>query len=75
MLSSINHHVSFLCLRVHPEYLRWLATGALPTSLTDPQWYVLDLKRTRWFDLFDQGDRVEVLDGLWGLFGYIMRGE
>lgn len=72
MLSSVNHHVSFLRLRVHPEYLKWLATGVPPE---DPEWHVLDLKRTRWFDLFDQGDRVEALDGLWGLFGYMMRGE
>jgi hypothetical protein len=33
----------------------------------------LRVKRTRWFDLFDEGDRVEFVMGLWGVMEWLMR--
>ncbi|KAH0536244.1 hypothetical protein FGG08_006866 [Glutinoglossum americanum] len=41
---------------------------ALPTD-----WYVLRMRRSKWFNLLDVGERIEATRGLWGVFGYLMR--
>lgn len=85
MLSSLNHHVAILHLRVHRRYLDILTTGGTSevpvpdASVHDDchhhhqPWHVLKLERTRWFDLFVAEDRVEALKGLWRVFHYMMR--
>ncbi|OOF92371.1 hypothetical protein ASPCADRAFT_210238 [Aspergillus carbonarius ITEM 5010] len=77
LLSSINHHVSILHLRVHRRYLEVITNGSsnFPpvTDTPDQPWYVLQLRRTRWYDLFDGEDRVEVLKGIWRIFHYLLR--
>ncbi|KAI9810407.1 MAG: hypothetical protein M1827_006293 [Pycnora praestabilis] len=90
MISSIFHHISILRLRVHSKYLQHLTAGTLgpsraqppPTSTTqttdqeDQQpWYVLQLQRTRWYDLFQADDRVEAMRGVWGVMRWLMRAE
>ncbi|KAL2368319.1 hypothetical protein RJ035_001119 [Blastomyces gilchristii] len=78
MVSSINHHFSIVHLRVHSTYLEWLTSSE--GSLSDPSkdisdnpWSVLRMRRTRWFDIFNPGDRLESLEGLWALFSWLMR--
>jgi hypothetical protein len=76
MISSINHHVSILHLRVHKRYLDILTNGEStfpPDSDTEKPWHVLKLQRTKWFDLFDKDDRLEALKGVWQLFHYQLR--
>lgn len=77
MVSSINHHIAILHLRIHRRYLDILSTGDsgfLPDSnIPDQPWHVLKLQRTRWFDLLDASDRVEALKGVWSLFHYQLR--
>ncbi|PGH33276.1 hypothetical protein GX50_03887 [[Emmonsia] crescens] len=78
MVSSINHHFSIVHLRVHSTYLEWLTTGKgdFPDQSGDSSgtpWHVLQLRRTRWFDLFNPSDRLEGLEGLWALFSWLMR--
>ncbi|KAJ6083737.1 hypothetical protein N7467_007872 [Penicillium canescens] len=76
MISSINHHVSILHLRVHKRYLDVLTNGEStfpPDSDTEQPWHVLKLQRTKWFDLFDKDDRLEALKGVWQLFHYQLR--
>ncbi|KAI9772119.1 MAG: hypothetical protein M1840_001408 [Geoglossum simile] len=131
LISSINHHVSILHLRVSYSYLRFLESGALPRypispslkshtisdganspdamdtsqpatnpatpiSSFDPtdngkgrsnhggtkeprcaglphDWYILKVRRSKWFDLLDKEGRIEALRGVWGVFGYLMR--
>ncbi|KAL5335031.1 hypothetical protein BJX70DRAFT_336228 [Aspergillus crustosus] len=76
MLSSINHHLSILHLRVHRRYIDIISTGSSstpPDSTPDHPWHVLKLRRTRWFDLFDAQDRVEVFKGIWTLFHCALR--
>ncbi|KAL2826919.1 hypothetical protein BJY01DRAFT_142810 [Aspergillus pseudoustus] len=71
LLSSINHHLSILHLRIHRRYLDILTTGSSnipPESPADHPWHVLKVRRTRWYDLFDAQDRVEVFRGIWTLF-------
>jgi hypothetical protein len=76
MISSINHHVSILHLRVHKRYLDILTYGEStfpPESDTEQPWHVLKLQRTKWFDLFDTDGRLEALKGVWQLFHYQLR--
>ncbi|KAL9618194.1 MAG: hypothetical protein Q9160_007090 [Pyrenula sp. 1 TL-2023] len=84
LLSSLNHHVSLLRLRVPPKYLDWLSSypspnpnsnSSFPPDSNDNELLGINLQRTRWFDLFDSGDRVEVFEGLWRVVGWLMRGE
>lgn len=74
MVSSLNHHVSVLKLRVHRLYLQYLMDGILPEETpSDPTWCSPSLQRTRWFDLFDITDRTEAMRGIWGIIAYLMR--
>lgn len=74
MVSSLNHHISVLKLRVHPVYLQYLTEGTLPKDIpSDSDWCTPKLHRTRWFDLFDIEDRTEVMRGIWGITAYLMR--
>ncbi|KAJ5591687.1 uncharacterized protein N7459_002056 [Penicillium hispanicum] len=77
MISSINHHIAILHLRVHRRYLDILSTGesTFPedSDTPDQPWHVLKLQRSRWYDLLDANDRVEALKGVWSLFHYQVR--
>lgn len=81
MISSLNHHIAILHLRVHRRYLDILTTGKSDfteeSSDTQPDqpWHILKLERTRWFDLFVAEDRIEALKGLWRIFHYMMRAD
>ncbi len=72
LVSSLNHHISLLRLRVHDAYMDFLETGEMPTPGSVPaDWSAPVLYRTRWYDLIDPRDRAEVLRGLWGMAGYL----
>jgi hypothetical protein len=74
MVSSLNHHISVLRLRVHPLYLQYLTDGILPQEATsEVDWCSPKLQRTRWFDLFNVNDRTEAMRGIWGIMSYSMR--
>ena len=77
MLSSINHHIAILHLRVHRRYLEIVTTGESDFSpeldTPDQPWHELKLRRTKWYDLFDAQDRVEALEGVWEVFHYSLR--
>ncbi|KAF4280046.1 hypothetical protein KXX16_003244 [Aspergillus fumigatus] len=77
MLSSINHHVAILHLRIHRRYLDLLTTGesdfTAETDTPDQTWQVLKLRRTKWYDLFDAQERLEVFQGVWTMFHYLLR--
>ncbi len=71
MVSSINHHVALLAMPVSTPYLAWLA-GAEQRDAAGQQ-HGLQLKRTRWFDLFDEADRVHFVQGLWDVMAWLTR--
>ncbi|KAL4779320.1 hypothetical protein BJX76DRAFT_92042 [Aspergillus varians] len=76
MLSSINHHLAILHLRVHRRYLDIVTTGTSHIhehSPPDHPWHVLKLRRTRWYNLFDVEDRLEVFKGIWTIFHCLLR--
>ncbi len=80
MVSAINHHVALLNMKVSALYLGWLAGEDEDDEQQQQQQQQeqaekpgLRLKRTRWFDLFDEGDRVEFVQGLWGVMSWLTR--
>ncbi|KAB8231723.1 uncharacterized protein BDW43DRAFT_281429 [Aspergillus alliaceus] len=77
MLSSINHHLAILHLRVHRRYLDIVTLGDSefpPNSdSTGQPWHVLHLRRTKWYDLFDAEERLEVFKGIWTIFHHLLR--
>ncbi|KAF2115296.1 hypothetical protein BDV96DRAFT_612646 [Lophiotrema nucula] len=76
MVSSLNHHISILKLRVHRSYIRYLTEGTLPDETpSDARWFSPVLTRTRWYDLFSIDDRTEAMRGMWGVIGYLMRSQ
>ena len=79
MVSSINHHLAILHLRIHPEYLGWLSKGQspnweegllIPLSIDEQ---TLDLQRTKWYNLLDALDRGEAMRNLWLVMGWLTR--
>ena len=36
-------------------------------------WYLLEIKRSKWFDLLVAQDRVEAMRGIWAILGWQMR--
>ncbi|KAH7390725.1 hypothetical protein BKA66DRAFT_568659 [Pyrenochaeta sp. MPI-SDFR-AT-0127] len=76
MISSLNHHISLLKLRIHSAYMQYLNDGGLPEDPpSDPSWCSPKLQRTKWFDLFDIDDRIEAMRGIWGIMSYLMRAD
>jgi len=77
MVSSINTHVSIVHLRVHRRYLENIQTGKRffpeEKNTSGQPWHILQLRRTRWFDLFKASDRLEAFEGVWRIFHYMMR--
>ncbi|KAI9878290.1 MAG: hypothetical protein M1830_001347 [Pleopsidium flavum] len=84
MISSLNHHISILHMLVHPDYLQYLTTGSIisspsgtlpPSDITPRTQYILEMRRSRWYDLFEAEDRVEAMIGVWGVMAWLMRAE
>jgi hypothetical protein len=77
MVTSLNHHVALLSMSVSSSYLSWLAgedeQRQQESRAEAGKSEGLQLKRTRWFDLFKESDRVEFVEGLWGVVGWLMR--
>ena len=76
MVSSLNHHISILKLRLHRCYIQYLTDGTLPMEPpSDPKWCSPSLSRTKWYDLFNIEDRKEAMRGIWGVLAYLMRSQ
>lgn len=75
LVSALYHHISIVHVRVHPKYLEYLNTTAPPHDFVPGQqpWYVLDVTRSRWFDLLIMEDRKQAIRGVWGVMSYLMR--
>ncbi|ESZ96677.1 hypothetical protein SBOR_2936 [Sclerotinia borealis F-4128] len=69
LVSCLNHHVSFLRGRIGKGIL-----GVLGGETDGKE----ELKRTviwrtKWYDLFQTGDRVEAMGVVWGMVAWVMR--
>jgi hypothetical protein len=83
LVSSMNHHISILRMRVSHRYLAWLQSGSgVDESFSSEKSLealgnagVLRLWRTKWYDLFDPGERVEAQKGIFQVMGWLMKQE
>ena len=39
----------------------------------DHDWYILELDRSPWYDLFRPEDRLQAMRAIWGVMGFLMR--
>jgi hypothetical protein len=68
LISAINHHVSIVRARV-PDSLLDALEGK------EAEWERVVVWRSRWFDLFLKEDRIQGMDLIWGMMGWLMRSE
>lgn len=74
MVSSLFHHIALVRMDVDPAYLDLITFGEKPRlSIPNESWYKPAVYRTKWYDLLDRDDRLEVFRGLWALASYLMR--
>jgi hypothetical protein len=83
LVSALNCHISFLHMKVHKNYLRWLEFGAeapaqkwvedLELRKRQLRENTLYVERSRWYNMFEVEDRMEALVGLWRIMGWIFR--
>ncbi|KAL9124895.1 MAG: hypothetical protein Q9217_005823 [Psora testacea] len=76
LLSSVNHHISIIHLRIHAQYtdelLKPRNRGSNINVAQEP-WYKLEMKRSKWFDLLGAEDRMQAMRGIWAVLGWLMR--
>ncbi|KAL8665544.1 MAG: hypothetical protein Q9168_007685 [Polycauliona sp. 1 TL-2023] len=75
LISSINHHISILGIRIDDRYLDFMTNGSEQENFSPStqEWWGLQMKRSRWFDLFDPSDRGEAMRGIWGVMSWMNR--
>jgi hypothetical protein len=67
LVSALNHHVSIVRTRVPMGLLEHL------DGLGEREWGRVEMWRSRWFDFFLKEDRLEAMDLVWGMMGWLMR--
>jgi len=78
LISSLNHHLSILRVRVPTEYIDFLTNGP-PSTITGEfiasqyPWFKLRVQRSRWYDLLKPEDRAQAMRGVWGVIRWMMR--
>ncbi|KAK0648793.1 hypothetical protein B0T16DRAFT_456248 [Cercophora newfieldiana] len=71
VVSALFHHVSFLRVRVPDRLLRVLDGGEDAGKC----WGRLEVRRSKWYDLFLVEERLEAMRMVWSMMGYLMRRE
>jgi len=76
MVSSVNHHVALLRMRVHPDYLAWVESGKeVPQEEMENGMRrdVVYVQRSTWYDMFDVQSRRDFLIALWRVMCWLNR--
>ncbi|KAK0750439.1 hypothetical protein B0T18DRAFT_437637 [Schizothecium vesticola] len=71
VVSALFHHISVVRVRV-PDGLLAVLEGAPDEGRS---WGQLEVRRSRWFDLFLVEDRVEAMKLVWSMVNFLMREE
>ena len=75
LISLTNHHISFIHLRISQRLTEWMSPSPLERRRVrflekdTGTWWGLPLRRSKWYNLLDAGDRVEAMKAAWGVFG------
>ncbi|KAK6582657.1 hypothetical protein PZA11_005065 [Diplocarpon coronariae] len=67
LISALNHHICVVRAKV-PEDLLVVLEGEEKGS-----WERLEVRRSRWWDLYLKEDRVEAMNVVWGVMSWLMR--
>ncbi|KAL5323378.1 hypothetical protein ACEPPN_007913 [Leptodophora sp. 'Broadleaf-Isolate-01'] len=67
LMSALNHHVCIVRARVSEKLLSVLEGG------TEDEWERLEIRRSRWYDLYLKEERVEAMGCVWGVMSWLMR--
>ncbi|KAK4228178.1 hypothetical protein QBC38DRAFT_165606 [Podospora fimiseda] len=70
VISGLFHHLSVLRVRVPDRLLTVLEGGDAAGG-----WGKLEVRRSKWFDFFQVEDRLEAMQLIWGVMGWMMREE
>jgi hypothetical protein len=75
VISSLFHHLCVLRVRVPDRLLQVLdgATDNMAEEGGGRSWGKLEIWRSKWFDIFLPGDRLEAMRLLWGMMAWTMR--
>lgn len=76
MITSVNHHVALVRLKVSPEYLEWVESGQEvkdEEAANGLKKNVLYVERSTWHDLFDVTARSKFLVALWKVMCWLNR--
>lgn len=77
MVTSVNHHIALIHMRVSAEYMEWIETGqkVADNEAADPNMKnnVLYVERSTWHDMFDVAARSTFLVALWRLMCWLNR--
>lgn len=71
LLSSLNHHVSIIRVRVPISLLDELEGAKMTAEEGEREKCIM--WRSKWFDMFLAADRVEAMTYIWGMMAYMMR--
>jgi len=76
VISALFHHVSVVRIRV-PDRLLAVLDGQddEPVPGQGRSWGRLEVRRSKWFDLFRAEQRVEAMQLIWSMMAYLMRVE
>ncbi|KAK4159621.1 hypothetical protein QBC43DRAFT_123711 [Cladorrhinum sp. PSN259] len=79
VVSGLFHHLSVLRVRV-PDRLLAVLEGTAAGDVKGGNgggvsWGKLEVRRSRWFDFFKVQDRLEAMQLVWGVMGWMMREE
>lgn len=72
VISALFHHISIVRVRV-PDRLLAVLDGEPDDGLQS--WGKLEVRRSKWFDLFKVEDRLAAMQLLWSMMAYLMRAE
>ena len=82
LVSSMNHHISILRMRVSDRYLAWLQGGGGGEGIVSEEGLqahaksgVLEMWRSKWYDLFIPEERVEAQKGFWCVMSWLTKHE
>ena len=74
-VTSVNHHVAIMKMRISKRYLHWLETGEAEKREESGEDDILRIWRSEWFDMFDKEARKAWMVGMWRVMCWICRDE
>ena len=75
VVSALFHHISVVRVRVPDRLLAVLEGEREDPASEAKSWGRLEVRRSKWFDLFKADDRIAAVQLLWSMMAYLMRDD